>query len=172
MSKINKTDSGKRSYGLQSIDQKLTGLLKPLFQGSKKEFLIINNLVKNWEEIVGKKYSKLCYPKSINFSKNNNAGFSQAKLTIAVFNSSIGFFLENNSEFLLEKIAALYGFKAIHRIIIKQEPQPLDQGEKDDVKLSKSAEANLQDTLKNITDPELAKTLARLGREIIGDKNG
>ena len=156
-----------RIYGLQTIDQKLTSLLKPLFQGSKKEFLIINNLVKNWEEIVGKKYAKLCYPKSINFSKNARDNFSQAKLTIAVHNSSIGFFLENNSEFLLEKIAALYGFKAIHKIIIKQEPKPSESYE-EDTKLSPIEERKLQEKIKDIKDQDLAQTLARLGREIFG----
>ena len=156
-----------RIYGLQTIDQKLTSLLKPLFQGSKKEFLIINNLVKNWEEIVGKKYAKLCYPKSINFSKNARDNFSQAKLTIAVHNSSIGFFLENNSEFLLEKIAALYGFKAIHKIIIKQEPKPSESYE-EDTKFSPIEERKLQEKIKDIKDQDLAQTLARLGREIFG----
>ncbi|MSP33914.1 MAG: DUF721 domain-containing protein [Rickettsiales bacterium] len=170
---INKNESSAKSdnriYGLQSLDQKLTSLLKPMFQGNKKEFLIINNLVKNWEEIVGKKYSKSCYPKAINFSKNPRDSFSQAKLTIAVHNSSIGFFLENNSEFLLEKIAALYGFKAVHKIIIKQELKPSEAIE-EDAKLSPTEEKNLQEKIKDITDPELAKTLARLGREILSNK--
>jgi len=168
-SEINKGKSDGKIYGLQTIDQKLTTLLKPLFQGSKKEFLIINNLVKNWEEIVGKKYFKLCYPKTINFSKNANVNFSQAKLTIAVHNSSIGFFLENNSEFLLEKIASLYGFKAVHKIVIKQEPRPLESQE-DDAKLSQIEEEKLQEKIKDVEDPELAKTLARLGREIFANK--
>lgn len=166
-----KNKSDNKIYGLQSLDQKLTSLLKPMFQGNKKEFLIINNLVKNWEEIIGKKYSKFCYPKSINFSKNSRDNFSQAKLTIAVYNSSVGFFLENSSEFLLEKIAALYGFKAVHKIIIKQEPQPLESILDEDAKLSQIEEKNLQEKIKNITDPELAKTLARLGREILSSKN-
>ena len=165
-----KSKSDNRIYGLQSLDQKLTSLLKPMFQGNKKEFLIINNLVKNWEEIVGKKYSKSCYPKTINFSKNPRDNFSQAKLTIAVHNSSIGFFLENNSEFLLEKIAALYGFKAVHKIIIKQEPKPLESRSDEDAKLSQTEERNLQEKIKDIDDPELAKTLARLGREILSSK--
>jgi len=166
MSEIkNKTDN--KIYGLQTLDQKLTSLLKPLFHGSKKEFLIINNLVKNWEEIVGKKYSKLCYPKAINFSKTSGENFSQAKLTIAVHNSSIGFFLENNSEFLLEKIAMLYGFKAVHKIIIKQEPKPLESPREDEIKLPIKQENSLQEIIKDIEDKDLAATLARLGRDIL-----
>jgi len=160
--------SKKINYGLQTIDQKLTGLLKPLFAGSKKEFVIINNLVKNWEEIVGKKYAKLCYPKTINFSQNTHEKQRQAKLTIAVYNSAVGFFLENNSEFLLEKIALLYGFKAVHKIIIKQEPQKLEAAEIE-TKLSTQEEQKLQESLKNIEDQDLAATLMKLGREIKKD---
>ena len=36
----------KRSFGLQTIEEKMSHLLKPIFQGSKKEFILINNLVK------------------------------------------------------------------------------------------------------------------------------
>jgi hypothetical protein len=83
----------KRSFGLQTIEEKMSHLLKPIFQGSKKEFILINNLVKNWSQIVGPKYAKFCAPKMVSFEKNK----SGAKLTISVFNSSVGFFLENNS---------------------------------------------------------------------------
>lgn len=163
----------KTSYGLQSIDSKLTSLLKPLFTHNKKEFLVINNLVKNWEEIVGKKYAQLCYPKTINFSKNaqdSQKNSSQGKLTIAVYNSSAGFFLENNSEYLIEKIAKLYGFKAISKIIIKQEPKQIDDKNKEPIKLSQQNEDLLQNQIKDVTDKDLAETLERLGRDILKDK--
>ncbi len=186
----------KTSYGAQSIESKITNLLKPLFDGNKKEFLIINNLVKNWEKIIGKKYTKLCYPKSINFSKSyqkntsynaiqknsvksydnctsksaghnkNLLNSSEGKLTIAVYNASVGFFLENNSEFLLEKIASLYGYKAIHKIIIKQEPRQVKDDLDHEIILAEKDEKNLQESLKNIEDVELAKSLATLGRMI------
>ncbi len=158
------------SFGPQSLDSKITSLLKPLFAGSKKEFLIINNLVKNWEEVVGKKYSKLCYAKSINFGKASPNNPAQAKLTIAVYNSAAGFFLENNSEYLLEKIATLYGFKAVHKIIIKQEPKQLEEFRKDEIKLSTQDEKLLQYQIKDVTDKDLAETLARLGRDILNKK--
>ena len=150
------------SYGLQSIDQKLGNLLKPLFQGSKKEFVMINNLAKNWEEIIGKKYAAFCYPKSVNFNKDK----SGARLTIAVYNPAVGFFLDNNSEIILERIAVSYGFKSINKIIIKQEPKQLEGRSKTEIKLPKSEEENLQQKIKDVADPELARVLAELGREV------
>lgn len=156
----------KTSYGLQPIDQKLGNLLKPLFHGSKKEFVMINNLVKNWEEIIGKKYAAFCYPKSVNFNKDKN----NARLTISVHNPAVGFFLDNNSEIILERIAISYGFKSINKIIIKQEPKQLGSILKTEIKLPKAEEENLQQKIKDVTDPDLAMTLVKLGREVFRKK--
>ncbi|HLD77302.1 MAG TPA: DUF721 domain-containing protein [Rickettsiales bacterium] len=151
----------RKSYGVQHIENKLTNLLKPLFSGNKQHFLMINNLTKNWEKIIGIKYAKLCYPKSINFAKTK-----QGKLTIAVFNSAAGFAIENNSEILLEKIAILYGYKAIHKITIKQETRESEK-KKEEIILSPQKEEDLQNSIKNVKDKDLAQTLANLGRDIL-----
>lgn len=153
----------KTFYGLQSIDQKLAGLLKPLFQGSKKEFILINNLVKNWQEIIGKKYSEFCYPKSINLGKEKGA---TGKLTVGVYNSAVGFFLENNSELIIERIACFYGYKAISKIIIKQEPRIVNIDKVREIVLPKAQEDFLQERIAEIEDQDLAATLRQLGKEI------
>lgn len=152
----------RNSFGLQPIDAKISHLLKPLFKDSKKQFVVINNLVKNWSEIIGKKYSKFCYPKSVTFSKKDQKG----KLTIAVYNSAVGFFLESNSQLIIERIATFYGFKSISKIIIKQEPQDLKINQNSEIKLSKTKEDFLQEKLENLQDKDLQQSLKKLGREI------
>jgi hypothetical protein len=158
----------RESYGMQQIDQKLTHLLKPLFQGSKKEFIMINNLVKNWQEIIGKKYAEFCYPKTVQFSKDRASG---AKLTIAVYNSAVGFFLENNSEIIIERIASFYGFKSISKIIIKQEPKDINSNKAREIKLPEAQEKNLQEKISEIEDKDLAETLQNLGRDVFKKTN-
>lgn len=153
----------RESFGMQQIDQKLSHLLKPLFQGSKKEFLMINNLVKNWQDIIGKKYAQFCYPKTVQFSKDKASG---AKLTIAVHNSAVGFFLENNSEIIIERIAAFYGFKSISKIIIRQEPKDINSNKDAEIKLPEAQEKNLQEKISQIEDKDLAETLQKLGRDV------
>ncbi len=153
----------KSSFGPQTIEQKLEHLLKPLFQGSKKEFIFINNLVKNWPDIIGKKYADFCYPKSVSFNKGKGGG----KLTIAVYNSSVGFFLENNCEIILERIATFYGFKSISKLIIKQEPKDVKLCQASEIKLPQSKEKFLQEKISEISDQDLAATLQKLGREIL-----
>lgn len=128
---------------------------------------MLNNLVKNWEEIIGKKYAEFCYPKSISLGKEKNA----AKLTIAVYNPAVGFFLENNSEIILERIAVSYGFKSIKKIIIKQEPKDIDSNKTREIKLPQAQEKFLQERIAEVKDEELAATLQKLGREILQNKN-
>jgi hypothetical protein len=151
-------------YGLQNIDQKISSLLRPIFQGSKKEFILINNLVKNWQDIVGTKYVKFCYPKTVSFDKEGSA-----KLTIAVHNSAAGFFLENNGDLIIERIASFYGFKSIAKIIIKQEPKDIAT-KREEIVLPKNQEDFLQGKLGNIADKGLAEALQNLGREIMVEK--
>lgn len=153
----------KKYFGLQPIEQKLSDLLKPIFSGSKKEFILINNLVKNWQEIVGKKYAEFSYPKSVSFNKDKSSG---AKLIIAVHNSAVGFFLENNAEIILERIAGFYGFKSITRISIKQEPKNIEAKITAPAKLAAKEEKFLAEKIGKISDQDLAETLQKLGREI------
>lgn len=152
------------NYGLQPLDKNLDSVLKPIFDGSKKEFALVNNLAKNWKDIIGPKYAKFCYPKSVTFAKKKG---SKSKLTIGVYNPSVGFFLDQNSEIILERIASYYGFKSIEKIIIKQEPQNLEvKINFDEIKIPKKRQEFLEDVLKNIEDKELAKTLERLGKMV------
>lgn len=128
---------------------------------------MINNLSKNWPEIVGKKYEKLCYPQSVKFDKNEK----NANLTIAVHNSAIGFFLESNSEVIIERIAVLFGFKSIKKIIIKQDPKIITSKNTAEIKLSEDQESNLKKRTSEISDENLAEVLRKLGKEIIRSDN-
>lgn len=154
-------------YGPQSIEQKLTSLLKPIFAGSKKEFIIINNLVKNWPEIIGPKYASFCYPKSVAFNKAHKS----AKLTIAVYNSAVGFYLENSADFLMEKIATTYGYKAITKIIIKQEPKHINTFNKPEIILPKQEQEKLTSKIQNVENLALANVLEKLGKSILHKNN-
>lgn len=155
-------------FGFQLLEQKIGRLLKPLIANSKfskKEILIINNLVKNWEKIVGEKYSTISYPKIVNLSKKNGQ-IGETKLTIAVFNSAAAFALKNNAELILERIAMLYGYKVINKIIIKQEPKDIDYTEKS-VILSHDQEEELQKKFQNIENQELATVLKKIDVEFL-----
>ncbi len=161
-----KNNTGKYRTGLQTIDEKISHLLKPIFQNNKKHFLVINNLTKNWVDIVGEKNSQNCQPLALNFDREGKSG----KLTISAHNSAIAFFLQNNSELIIERIAAIYGFKGVSKIIIKQEPKKSENQIEKIIKLDKKSEELLEEKIAAIEDKDLAETLRKLGREIF-DKN-
>jgi hypothetical protein len=154
-------------FGAKTIEDSLSYLLNPIFTKNKKDFLIINNLSKNWQDVVGEKYAKFCRPKII---KNSNKQNSKNLIVIA-YNSAIGFFLENNSGLIIDRISALYGFKVVDKIIIKQEPQQLETEAKTEIKLEKNQEDFLQEILAKCENQELSQTLLKLGKEIFRKTN-
>lgn len=160
MAPIN-TNKNQRKYGLQTIDNKISSLLKPILNNSKKEYVLINNLVKNWSQIVGEKSAKFCSPKIVNLDKKNHG----LKLTIAVFNPATGFFLEQNSEIIIERIAMLYGFKTINKIIIKQEPKEINFNDTAKI-LPPELNKKIDKTLESIENKDLSATLKNLASEI------
>jgi hypothetical protein len=151
----------------RSIEENINQVLQPLFSGSKKEFILINNLVKNWSQIIGKKYARFCSPKMVSFSKDHKS----AKLTIIAYNSAIAFFIENNCELIIETIASLYGYKTINKIIVKQQPQNIINPDDSKIILNKIQEEYLQKKIINFENEDLAQTIADLGRVIIKNNN-
>ena len=152
----------KKSYP-KSIEENINQVLQPLFSGSKKEFILINNLVKNWSQIIGKKYARFCSPKMVSFSKDHKS----AKLTIIAYNSAIAFFIENNCELIIETIASLYGYKTINKIIVKQQPLNIKNLNEQKIILNPNQEEYLQKKLNGFEDDSLSQTIANLGRDII-----
>ena len=56
--------------GFQKLDHKISKIIKPISKKKKDNFVILNNLSKNWETIVGAKYYRYCYPKKVQFNTN------------------------------------------------------------------------------------------------------
>lgn len=152
--------------GLRTVEDSISLLLKPISKNNKQNYILISNIAKNWEMIVGHEYSKFCHPKSITF---DNYQKNEAKLTIIAYNNSIAFFLKNNSEIIIEKISSIYGHKSIRKIIIKQEPKKITIEERDDLKEEFSLETKdyIEDKIKNVEDLALKETLIKLAKTII-----
>lgn len=156
-------------FGVSHIENSITNLLKPLQKKDKKNFLIISNIIKNWEKVVGKKYAVLCAAKSISVDKKG-VNSKKSKLVINVYNPAVGFFLQNNSELILDRIAQLYGYRAVHKIIIKQEAKEIDINKNKEAKLTKKQENELNSQIKDVSNSGLHDVLERLGKDVIGEK--
>ena len=176
---------------MKSIDSTITNILKPIFNSSRQNFIIINNLVKNWNIIIGESYAKFCYPKTVKFNKKYNMRKSkvkndtessnaiqysqkqplEAELVIAGYNSAISFILESESDKIIEKIASFYGYKAISKIKIVQEPKQTNIT--NDIKyqnfcqrICRTKLSNINKSLDIIDDSELKAILQKIAINI------
>ena len=155
--------------GIITIDNAITNLLKPIFVGDKKKFIAINNLQKNWDNIIGNNYYKFCLPKIIKFNKFGN----KATLTIIAYNSSIAFLIENNQNNIIEKIKTLSGLHSIDKIKIIQQPANINSriiGKNSFYQKSPQEINNIRNKIDNILskidDKEIKNTLEDLAISI------
>jgi hypothetical protein len=149
--------------GLHTVEESISLLLKPIASKNSKKYSFINNLIKNWSDIVEKKYIDYCQPKSITFEKGKQ---NSIKLTIIAFNSPVAFFLKNNSDILIERIASLYGNRSISKIYIKQEPQLIKKKDNKNQIISIDKEQFINKTIQNVADQDLKTTLTNLAKTI------
>ncbi|MCE3255530.1 MAG: hypothetical protein K0R25_1024 [Rickettsiaceae bacterium] len=154
----------KQNHGLSPLTDKIGQVLKPIFAKRKDDFLILGNLSKNWQKIVGEKCWQFCHPKKVKFEKNKKAN---GVLSISAYNSSIGFYLEANSSQIIENIASYYGYKIISEIRIIQEPKQLDQKPKEVAEeINQKQQDFILESTTKIEDKELKNILQKLGKSI------
>ncbi|MFT7086857.1 MAG: hypothetical protein ACJAZX_000277 [Rickettsiales bacterium] len=156
-------------YGFKPLDKNISHILKPIFTKKKDHYLVLNNLTKNWQKIIGEKCWQFCFPKKITFEKNKK---SNAILTISAGNSSIGFYLESSSNQIVENIAIYFGYKIVKEIRIVQEPLNIKEEE---VKIITPLSAEKQNLINKSTnfikDEGLRSVLQKIGESIISHQD-
>jgi hypothetical protein len=156
----------KKYNGFQKLDQKISKIIKPISKKKKDNFLILNNLEKNWEKMVGAKYYQFCYPKKVQFNTNN-----KTVLFIGAYNAAVAFALESQQNYIIEKIASYFGYKIISNIKISQELREMKlikKGKK--LILEPKDEELIAQNIENIKDKNLQEVLEKLGKEIFAKK--
>lgn len=149
--------------GFKKLEDNVSKIIKPISKKKKDNFIILNNLAKNWENIVGAKYAAFCFPKKLSFNPQN-----QGTLFISAFNSSAAFALDSNQNYMLEKIASHFGYKIISAIKISQELREVVIKEKaKKLTLKAEDEEFIKETTKNIKDETLRHILQKLGESIL-----
>ncbi len=105
--------NNKKYSGLRSVSNFFPKEVKNLLH--KRGFFELE-LLKNWMEIVDKKYQKMSHPLKLKSGNNNNA----ANLIVKV-DPSVAFGFEHDSEKIKQKINAYFGYTAINKITIIQD---------------------------------------------------
>ena len=149
-------------YSIQGLRTVGNSLPKSLNKILKKGGHNYSSIINNWVELVGKKTSDICYPKSIKTNRELENG-------ILVLNVSHGNQLdvEYSKKDIIDKINSFFGYKCVSQIKLKVIF-------KDELKNKKNSDFNFvnkfQKKIKLLKNQDLQKSLSRLIKAY-GEKN-
>ena len=145
--------------GLKTVDQTITNLIKPLSKLQSKKLNSINLVARNWNDIIGSKYTNYCKLMSITSRSN------QLKLTIISYNSAMTFFLRNNIDIIIDKIRQTLSID-ISDISIINQPQDLIS-DNDNQLVNENIKRKVENNISDIHDQELKDSLRKLGHKLV-----
>ncbi len=138
--------------GLRTVSNSLPHGLKKILKKGGHNY---NTIIENWSNLVGKKISNVCYPKSVKTSKELKDGV----LILNVFHGD-QLFVEYSKEEIIDKINVFFGYKFIKEIrliLIKEKIKKVkkynfDFKEKNELKkkVNKISNSNLKQNLTNL----------------------
>ena len=146
---------------MKDINYLVRDIVKPITKNYSPVLLI---LTRNWENIIGEKYADFCEVEKVSFQKNKK---NNGIIYIKAFNNVISFYIENNKDFILEKINAIFGYSLISKIFIKQTPKIIKQYQQNTKKISDNDKQFLAEITKNLEKNELKDSLNKLGEMIL-----
>ncbi len=158
-----------RGCGPRSIAASAAEVTKPFF--ARRGFAD-GAIVSNWAAIIGPGLAAHSIPEKIVFAPSSR---DNGTLHLRVDSGSFAIELQHLEPVLIEKINTYFGYRAVSRVRISQGPTRLARKKADDSlcdetryrrKLDANEEKKLETQLAGIDDPELYKTLERLGRSL------
>lgn len=102
-----------------SIKNSMNFLLKEKLKSPK--FTALSKIYSNWEKIVGQKYLNYSYPSKITLDNEQKHG----SLYVVSSNPIASFYLNNNKIYVLEKINTFFGYNAIQKIYVIENPMEI-----------------------------------------------
>ena len=128
-------------------------LLKPILKNPKCNFLytISTNLI----NIVGSKYIDYCKISKVSLNKEQN----QASIYLITYNSATSFYINNNKEYIIEKINTLFGYNIVSKLYIQEVPTII-KNKKSNIKINKNYKIDkpINTTLKQVLE-DLGSTI-------------
>tara|TARA_B100000029_G_scaffold464159_1_gene497953 strand:- start:398 stop:931 length:534 start_codon:yes stop_codon:yes gene_type:complete len=160
----------------QKISITLNGITKKIINKFNKREYVIHS---KWEEMVGSFFSKYTDPIKIESIRDNDQiesqNFSKGILHINI-NRSAALEFQHFHDKIIEKINSYFGYKAISKIILHQVAN-LEKEQKKvkkvgvEKKLKPEKEKIIKKTTMGIKNKKLEKTLFKLGKSILMDKD-
>ena len=145
----------KSMYSIQGIRTVSNSLPKGLKKILKKGGHNYNTIIENWSNLVGKKISDACYPKSIKTNKELKDGI----LILNVFHGD-QVLVEYSKKEIMDKINVFFGYqfiKEIRLVLIKEKMKKVSK-----YNFSKEEKNKFQNKIDKINDSNLKQNLTNL----------
>ena len=145
----------KSMYSIQGLRTVSNSLPKGLKKILKKGGHNYSTIIENWSNLVGKKISNICYPKSVRTNKELKDGI----LILNVFHGD-QIFVEYSKEEIIDKVNSFFGYqfiKKIRIILIKEKMKKVNKNT-----FSKKERNKLQKKVDGINNSNLKQNLTNL----------
>ena len=142
-------------YSIQGLRTVSNSLPKGLKKVLKKGGHNYSTIIENWSNLVGKKISNVCYPKSIKTNKELKGGV----LTLNVFHGD-QVLVEYSKKEIVDKVNIFFGYefiKEIRLVLIKEKMKKVNK-----YNYSNEEKNKLQEKVNKINDSNLKKNLTSL----------
>lgn len=159
------------TFDLTALAKTLSPITKKLF--GKKGFMEIDILT-NWDKIVGKELANYSFPQKIDFKREEK---NNGVLLLQVPTGAFALEIKHRENFILEKINAYFGYKAVSQIKIVQnsaiplyEDTPVEKAPKPNLVTSEE-NAFIEDVSSKVKNQKLKEILIKLGHSIFNDNH-
>ena len=134
-----------------------------------KKAFVEADVICNWKEIVGDEMASYSNPVRIDFKKGER---TNGVLVVETCGGAFALELQLKTKFLLDKVNMFFGYLAVEKVRILQNPQKLSDKKQDikkkEKKLVTTEEENyIKELSKGVCNSDLSSVLERLGKAVI-----
>ncbi|MCM1324567.1 MAG: DUF721 domain-containing protein [Acetobacter sp.] len=155
----------RHSRELESLGSVFIPIMKDVM--SAEDFVEADILLR-WLDIIGEEIAGFCNPLKTKFDIKKN----ERTLFVEVPVGGFALELRHQEDYILEKINAYFGYKAVHKLNINQNANMklrsvIRLKKKNEERLNKDEEQYLEELTSEIKDEKLREILIKLGKSVI-----
>tara|TARA_Y100000590_G_scaffold444419_1_gene575137 strand:- start:395 stop:856 length:462 start_codon:yes stop_codon:yes gene_type:complete len=140
--------------GLKTVSNSLPRGLKTILKKGGHNY---SSIIYNWSNLVGKKISSVCYPKSVKTDRELENG----TLVLNVFHGD-QILVEYSKKDIIDKINAFFGYQFIKNIRLVLIKEKIDMNKSKKYHFDKGEKARLKKKIEKIGNSNLKKNLTNL----------
>jgi len=165
-------NQGTYRRGARPVAEFVSKLLDPVIE---RRAGMTMDIVASWEEIVGEEHSKHSRPERLDWPRraHEEEPFQPATLVIACAGPQ-AVFLQSDSDTIITRVNAYFGFAAVARLKILQKPlaKGVQRPTKEAPVLPVGKEQELSLMLETVEDESLRSALKRMGTGVFSEGSG